>query len=436
MSKRKTSRKQKRMMMLLTMLIISLMCMCFLCFAWYVTDKQQKAARYAVSTATQPVTTAAETTAAKETTTTADGPVTINVMMIGDMLIHRGVYRSGTNDDVNYNFDHLFTNILSDIQEADMRIVNQETILGGTELGLDDYPTFNSPQEIGDAEVTAGFNIVLSATNHALDKGITALNATVSYWRTKHPEMSVIGIYDNKDDSDDIYIYEKEGFRVAVLNYTYGTNGIAIPDSAPYCVNTLDDEAKVRSDIQRAKLMADLVIVCPHWGTEYVYEATSYQEYWSNVFLEEGVDVVIGTHPHVLEPVEVLTREDGHTMVVYYSLGNFVSNQDEMPRMIGGMAKLTLVKDGTDAYVASYSIEPLVTQKLFGYKLITTYKLSDYTSELAQQNAIRRDTPECSDGVCVCGADILGLDTHSNTNFSLEYCQKLAKAILGNAYNY
>ena len=180
--------------------------------------------------------------------------------------------------------------------------------------------------------------------------------------------------------------------------------------------------------------MSDLVIVCPHWGTEYVYNATSYQKKWTDIFLEEGVDVVIGTHPHVLEPVEQLKREDGHTMVVYYSLGNFVSNQDEMPRMIGGMAKLTLVKDGNNAYVDSYSIEPLVTQKLFGYKLITTYKLSDYTNELAMQNAIRRDTPECTETNCVCGADILGLSSHSASNFTLDYCRKFSKAVLGDMY--
>lgn len=415
------------------LLTISFCCMCFLCFAWYITEQRQASKKASTSTVATTAATREAVTGLKESNHT-DEPVTINVMMIGDMLIHRGVYRSGTSDGVTYNFDHLFANILSDIEEADMRIVNQETILGGTDMGLDEYPTFNSPQEIGDAEVKAGFNIILHATNHALDKGLTGLNTTVSYWKAAHPEMSVLGIYSSQDDAEDIYVYEKDGFKVAVLNYTYGTNGIPVPDSAPYCINTLDDEEKVRSDIQKAKLISDLIIVCPHWGTEYVYSSTSYQDKWTAIFLEEGVDVVIGTHPHVLEPVEEFTREDGHTMVVYYSLGNFVSNQDEMPRMIGGMAKLTLVKDGNNAYIESYSIEPLVTQKLFGYKLITTYKLSDYTAELASQNAIRRDTPSCTDSHCYCGADILGLSTHSSSNFTLSYCQQFAKAVLGDMY--
>ena len=442
LGKGKNTKKRNRMILAFTLLIISFLCMCFLCFAFIYTENNKKAI---ASSASQSASSDVSLSTQEEThdssyelkeASNTDSPVTINVMMIGDMLIHRGVYRSGTTDNVNYNFDHLFANILDDIEEADMRIVNQETILGGTEMGLDEYPNFNSPQEIGDAEVEAGFNIILHATNHALDKGLTGLNTTVSYWRTNHPEMSVLGIYDSQEDADEIYVYEKEGFKVAVLNYTYGTNGIPIPQSAPYCVNMLEDQEKIRDDIRRARQLADMVIVCPHWGSEYVYSATSYQKEWTELFLEEGVDVVIGTHPHVLEPVEEFTREDGHRMVVYYSLGNFVSNQDEIPRMIGGMAKLTLVKEGNSSRIESYSIEPLVTHKLFGYKLITTYKLSDYTNELALQNAIRRDTPQCTDNRCVCGADITELPSHSASNFTLDFCQQFSKAVLGDMYDY
>ena len=230
LSKGKNTKKRNRMILAFTLLIISFLCMCFLCFAFIYTENNKKAI---TSSATQPASSGVSLSTQEEThdssyglkeASNTDSPVTINVMMIGDMLIHRGVYRSGTTDNVNYNFDHLFANILDDIEEADMRIVNQETILGGTEMGLDEYPNFNSPQEIGDAEVEAGFNIILHATNHALDKGLTGLNTTVSYWRTNHPEMSVLGIYDSQEDADEIYVYEKEGFKVAVLNYTYGTN--------------------------------------------------------------------------------------------------------------------------------------------------------------------------------------------------------------------
>lgn len=370
-------------------------------------------------------------------TTTSEPEVEINVCMIGDMLIHEGVYKTGLESDGSYNFDHLFANILTDLAASDMNIVNQETILGGTEMGLGGYPAFNSPQEIGDAEVKAGFNIILHATNHTLDRGLSGVNNTIEFWKTKHPDTTYLGIHDSEEDAKNIYVYEKQGFKVAVLNYTYGTNGIAIPSSAPYCVDTFDDEAKVRDDIRRAHKLADMVIVCPHWGTEYVYESTSYQDQWTNVFLEEGVDVVLGTHPHVIEPVKEFTREsDGHKMVVYYSLGNFVSNQDEIPRMIGGMAKLTLYKKGDNASIKSYEFEPVVTHKRYGYKEITTYKLSDYTPELASQNKILSDPTCCYTGYfgCICGATLFDYPTHGPRNFSVDYCKQFCKAVLGDIY--
>lgn len=355
------------------------------------------------------------TAADASTTDTKSEPVSINIMMIGDMLIHEGVYNSGKLTDGSYNFDHLFKNILNDINNSDIRIVNQETILGGTSLGLSGYPCFNSPYEIGDAEAKAGFNVILHATNHSLDKGVKGINNCTNYWKSKHPEMAVLGLFNNPDDAGKIYVYEKNDFKVAILNYTYGTNGIEIPSSMPYCVNILN-ETKIRTDVTRAKELADMVIVCPHWGTEYVYQPDSNQKYWTNLFLSLGVDVVIGSHPHVLEPVEMLTGSDGHQMLVYYSLGNFVSNQSEMPRMIGGMADITLIKEADGSHhIKSYSLTPVVTHKKFGHAEITTYKLQDYNNQLAQDNAIRKDEG-CS-------------------SFSYEYCVSLCKKILGNEFN-
>ncbi len=358
-----------------------------------------------------------ETIPPTEATTEAPKPVDISISMIGDMLVHEGVYKSGLQADGTYNFDHLFTNIKADIAGSDIKIVNQETILGGTELGLSGYPTFNSPYELSDAIANAGFNVVLHATNHTMDKGLTGINNCWSYWSTNHPEIKVLGINDTEDDYNNIYVYEKNGFKVAILNYTYGLNGIPLPSSKPYVVNMMDSTHadKVIADIDKAKTMADMVVVCPHWGTEYVYSPDSFQTWWTNVFLSHGVDVVIGTHPHVIEPVEVLEGSDGHQMLIYYSLGNFVSNQDKSPRMIGAMAQLTLRKDpdGT-SYVKEYGIVPLVTQKLFGPGLITTYKLSDYNDTLASQNKIKADAG-CSD-------------------FSLKYCTDLCSQVFGDLY--
>lgn len=407
--RRRRRRRNSSMPTLIAILVISIVCLIGLSISLSACSKGKEASSDNVSIEET------ESTTVEETTTTPPD-VTVDIMMIGDILAHEGVYNSGLQANGTYNFDHLFKNIKSDISAADIRIVNQETILGGVELGLSGYPCFNSPYEIGVAEAKAGFNVILHATNHTLDKGLTGVENCLNFWKTNYPEMAVLGINETEEDYNDIYVYNKDGFKIAILNYTYGTNGIAIPASKPYIVNMLDVD-KITQDVTKAKEIADMVVVCPHWGTEYVYEPDSNQKYWTNLFLKLGVDVVIGAHPHVMEPVETLTRDDGHQMVVYYSLGNFVSNQDKMPRMLGGMAKVTLVKSGTDnsCYVKQYSYTPIVTQKLFGTSLITSYKLSDYNDTLASENAIRKDS--------------------GNSEFSLSYCQELCKLVFGDSYD-
>lgn len=340
-------------------------------------------------------------------------PTAIDIMMIGDILVHEPVYYSGMKEDGTINYDHLFSNIEDEINESDIRIVNQETILGGTELGLSGYPCFNSPQEIGISEAEAGFNTILHATNHTLDKGTIAVYNTINFWKSNYPYINVLGINETEQDKDNIIIYQEDDFKVAILNYTYGTNGIKVPDDTPYLVNILDKE-RIKSDIEKAKNLADMVVVCPHWGTEYVYEPDNMQKEYTKLFYDLGVDVVIGTHPHVLEPVEVI-KEDGndHEMLVYYSLGNFISSQDAKPRMVGGLAKITLIKDyeNDECYIEKYELQPVVTQ-LGEY---TSYLLKDYNNELADQNRIKRYSG-CSD-------------------FSYEYVNDLCVDILGEDYD-
>lgn len=361
-----------------------------------------------------PTETVKPTEAATAAPTTAP-PVAIDIMMIGDMLMHMPAINSGLKSDGTYNYDHLFKNIKNDILAADISIVNQETILGGSSLGLSAYPCFNSPHELGDAEVKAGFNVILHATNHAMDKGTVGIDKCLAFWHTVHPQTAVLGINDNeKDYQNNLYLHEKNGFKVAVLNYTYGTNGINPPADKYYYVNLLNKE-KITADVTRAKSLADMVVVCPHWGTEYVYTPDTDVTMWTDLFLELGVDAVIGTHPHVMQPVELLTRSDGHQMLVYYSLGNFVSNQNKMPRMIGGMAKIRLMKDSDGScYIDSYQYIPVVTQYVNGTDF-TAYKLADYTEALAEANGIRR-YEDC-------------------TEFSLTYIENLCKQVLGEQYN-
>ena len=342
----------------------------------------------------------------------ANGNTQVTLTMIGDVLLHTPVSDSGLMADGSYDYHHLFANVKSDIESADIALVNQEVILGGTELGLSGYPAFNGAYEVGDALVNAGFDVVLHATNHALDKGRKGIENCLNYWSGNHPQIGVVGINGSAEQQNTIYIKEVKGIKIAILNYTYGTNGIAMPSGMPNAVNLLDKE-KIAQDVSIAKANADFVVVCPHWGTEYTHTENTEQTEYAMYFAELGVDLVIGTHPHVIQPVKWIETSSGHRMLVYYSIGNFINATSEYgsgvaERMIGAMANVTIEKssDGT-VKIADYSVTPLVTQMLSGTGAITTYKLSDYSPELASQN------------------EIIGRDDA----FSYEYCVNLCDEV-------
>ncbi len=312
----------------------------------------------------------------------------VKLMAVGDDLVHTCVIDSGKKADGSYNYDHLFKNILPDIKEADLAVINQETVLGGSELKYSGYPRFNSPQEVGDAIVKAGFNVVLHATNHAMDKGETGMQNSLDYWK-KHKDITVLGANNTEEEANTVKVVEVNGIKIAMLNYTYSLNGLSLPANRQYMVNLLDDD-KIRKDVAQAKEKADFVIVFPHWGTEYVYTPSSSQKHWTQLFLDSGVDLVIGTHPHVLENIEWLEGDDGHKMLVYYSLGNYVSGQDAVPRMLGGMAKITIErKAGEKPYISDASITPLVTQFEKDYSNLQVLKLSDYTDAMGSKHRLR-----------------------------------------------
>lgn len=339
----------------------------------------------------------------------------VTLIMVGDVLLHTPVAKSGVQRNGSYDFTALFENVKDEIAAADLALVNQEVIIGGAALGITGYPSFNAPYELGDALVEAGFDVVLHATNHTLDKGKKGVTNCLSFWAEQYPQITVLGINESQEAQDyNIFVYEQEGIRIAVLNYTYGTNGIPMPSGMPYAVNLLE-EKKVAADIEKAKTMSDFIIVCPHWGTEYQLTPSAEQVRWTQFFLEKGVDLVIGTHPHVIEPIEWVRDDNGNEMLVYYSLGNFVnwtssSGKGIANRMVGGMAEVTIARtpDG-DVAVKSYGVEPVVCHLSQGANGVTTYFLAEYTEELASQNAI------------------LGQDAA----FSKEYCINLCEQVWG-----
>lgn len=318
----------------------------------------------------------------------------IDLVMVGDIICHKDMYTTIKQADGTYDYSMLFEHVTPLVQEADLAIANSEMIIGGEEIGVKSYPTFNGAFSLADAIADAGFNVVLHASNHAADVGVKGVKSCLENWRTTHPEVAVLGIHDSEESRDDIYVYEQDGMKIAILNYTDGLNkskNIKAADRK-YLVNRLT-ESRLRTDVQRAKEMADFVIVCPHWGKEYSTKIVGKQKQFARICAEEGVNLIIGTHPHVGEKIDTVTDVvSGNQTLVYYSIGNFTTNVTKksgyvLNRVVGGMAKVKIgrMEDGSVG-VLDYGIVPLICHWTSSKEDYTVYPYEDYTEELANKH--------------------------------------------------
>ena len=267
--------------------------------------------------------------------TEEDKSYSIDLLMVGDVLIHDRLYTSMKTSD-GYDFRPALTYIKDIVKDYDLAYYNQETILGGSEIGLSSYPSFNSPYEVGDAMIDAGFNLVSLATNHTLDRGEKAITNSINYWNGKNDVLTA-GSYLSSEDRNKINIREVNNITYTMLNYTYGTNGIKVPSGKDYFVNvwpfngsnpSYDSEYQeykriVKEDVERVRDKVDLLIVAMHWGVEYTHTPTAYQIDMANYLESLGVNIIIGTHPHVVMPITFI-----NDTLVIYSLGNFLSAQE------------------------------------------------------------------------------------------------------------
>lgn len=291
---------------------------------------------------------------AEETTTTA------TLVMVGDNLIHSSIYKDANRlaGGKGYDFKPIIEYIKEAVQGYDLKYYNQETVLGGTELGVSDYPTFNSPQEAGDAMLDAGFNLVSLATNHTMDRGEKAVLSSAEYWKKHEDKALAVGSYSSEEERNKVRIKSINGISYSMLSYTYGTNGIPVPKGKEYLCNVwptdlnINDPAKdtkyqeykkqVKKDIDAVRNQVDVLIVAMHWGVEYTHTPTAYEKDMAKFLAENDVNIVIGAHPHVIQPVEWI----GDT-IVFYSLGNFVSAQlqdQNYNKMVGLMSSLKITK--------------------------------------------------------------------------------------------
>lgn len=261
-----------------------------------------------------------------------------SLIAVGDYLIHSSVYKDANrlaNGD-GYDFKPMISYIKEIVSNYDIAYYNQETILGGSELGLSDYPTFNSPYEAGDAMLDAGFNLVSLATNHTMDSGKKAVENSCKYWQSKENVLTA-GSYCSEEERNKINIKEINNIKYTMLNYTYGTNGMPVANDYlvnvwPTDIDNINNPEKdtkyqaykkqIKEDIDKVKDKVDFLIVAMHWGVEYTHEPTAYEKDMASYLASLGVNLIIGTHPHVIQPVTWIDD----TLVIY-SLGNFISAQ-------------------------------------------------------------------------------------------------------------
>lgn len=341
----------------------------------------------------------------------------ITLLAVGDNLMHMGIVRTGQLGNAAYDYTFLFENIRGLLDAADIKVINQETIFGGNELGFSGFPLFNSPTEVGDAIADAGFNVVLHATNHAADQGLEGICSCAAYWKEFHPEILMTGITgaaesggtaehdNNQNGKDEIPLLQVGDVTFAILNYTYGPNAEILASSLREHLNMLcaynekngridftSLNPHVLEDIEQAKQLADVVIVFPHWGTEYQKNPSSYQRKFALEMTQAGADLIIGTHPHVPQPVEKITAENGNTALCYYSLGNYVSTQKQPLCMLEEMAWVTfhVSENGVAIAEERTGALPLVCHYTSGpIRLENVYLLEDYTEEQAARHGIR-----------------------------------------------
>lgn len=263
------------------------------------------------------------------------------LVAVGDILLHQSVYKDAATPEGTYNFSPMFEKVKPFLESADIAVANQETMIGGKELGLSSYPTFNSPYEIGNALKEAGIDLVTIANNHTLDKGEKAILNAINYWDSIG--MPYTGAFNSKEDRDVIRTIMKNGIDFSFLSYSYGTNGLPIPKDKPYLINLIDLEL-IKKDVERAKIISDVVVVSMHWGNEYETTPNQTQIDLANELSRIGVDIIIGHHPHVLQPMDWIERADGSRTFVLYSLGNFLSAQEGLERLTGGIGGVEVTK--------------------------------------------------------------------------------------------
>lgn len=312
----------------------------------------------------------------------------ITMSVIGDVMCHDSQYKDAyVSSTDSYDFSYVFTDIQKYIQVADIAVGNLETTFAGKDRGYSNYPTFNTPEQLAYNLKSLGIDVLSTANNHSLDKGYKGVVSTLDF--LDDAGIAHTGTYRTAEEQSQITIQNVNGITMAFLSFTYGTNGIAIPSGKEYCVNLIDEELII-SQINLAKAQnPDMICVFMHWGVEYQTKQNKEQEKLADLLFKNGVDVILGGHPHVLQPMEKreITLEDGTTKYgfIVYSLGNFISGQNKLPRQSSAILNLGITKDGETGKI---SIDEVTYVPVYMYRgpagRLQRYKLLDIEANIAK----------------------------------------------------
>ena len=303
--------------------------------------------------------------------------IKVSMSVIGDIMCHNSQYNDAYKNG-EYDFSYVFDDIKEHIEIADLAIGNLETTFAGKDRGYASYPTFNTPEILAQDLKELGIDVVSTANNHSLDTGYKGIESTIDYL----DEAGILhtGTYKSVEDQENIVIKDVNGLKFAFLAYTYGTNGIPVPSGREYCINLIDKEL-IKRHLDLAKnLKPDVICVNMHWGIEYQNSPNAEQEELANFLFENGVDIILGSHPHVLQKMEskeiLLSNGELKNGFVIYSLGNFMSGQTKANTRNSIILKLDIIKDGSTGNLRFENINyiPIYT---YTYPNFKNYKVLD-----------------------------------------------------------
>ncbi len=312
--------------------------------------------------------------------------VSITMSVIGDIMCHDSQYKDAYVEDTDsYDFTYVFSDIQKYIQVADIAVGNLETTFAGKERGYSNYPTFNTPEQLAYNLKTLGLDVLSTANNHSLDKGYSGLESTLNF--LDDAGIAHTGTYASEEDQNKILIQNVKGISIAFLSFTYGTNGIPVPSGRDYCVNLIDEDLITRQIELAKEQNPDIICVFMHWGVEYQTKQNKTQDELADFLFQNGVDVILGGHPHVLQPMEKrqVTLADGTTKdgFIIYSLGNFISGQRDLDTKSSAILNLNITKNGQTGKI---SIDEATYIPVYMYRASTgslqRYKLLDVKTNI------------------------------------------------------